>query len=139
MKKWRSKNRDKIIRARKEYTKNNMKKLSNNALAWQRKNLDSWKEFFPFQKNCPICGKLLFFHSKDHGTTFYFDHRNEGLEIIKGSPSRWLAKHPRNKENEKLFLSCNFGILCSDCNRRLPTQNRKNWILNAVKYIFNFN
>jgi uncharacterized protein with PIN domain len=98
------------------------------------KNLKLWSGFIPPEAICPICNKKLIFITKDKKTSMHFDHRNEGKEIIKISPKHWLRKTIRTPQTEKLWESCNFGILCEQCNVRLPTINRKEFLIKALEY-----
>lgn len=111
------------------------------ALAYNRyrikANATSWEGFIPKKTNCQICGKKIYFNllEKNNKNAIHFDHRKENLGF-NYSPKQWLNIHPRNPENEKLWSSFGFGILCGVCNRYLPTKNRKEFIKKAVAYIF---
>lgn len=115
-----------------EYRIKNKIRMYNN----YKKALDSWKGFIPIESTCQMCGKKLFFAGKNKKDSIHFDHRNGSKEIIKISPNHWLRKNPRNLETEKIWLSCNFGILCEECNLRLPTNNREQFVKNVNKYVF---
>ena len=67
-----------------------------------------------------------------------FDHKYETTEIKK-RPTNWLAKNKRTPEKQKIWDSCKFGMLCNKCNLILPTKNRKQFLINAVKYVFGDN
>ena len=56
--------------------------------------------------------------------------------IIKRQPSSWLQSHPATVKNQEIWKKCNFGRLCLQCNKSLPTKNRKQFIKNIVKYVF---
>lgn len=92
--------------------------------------LDSWEPYFKHMTTCEICGKSVEFNSGDRITSIHFDHRNGGTEVIKGSPRNWLVHNKRTPENERVWESCNFGVLCSRCNRYLPTKDRLEWFKN---------
>ncbi len=110
------------------------KKLS--ALMWQAKNRIDWEGIVPIESSCGACSKPIYFNKSDKENSICFDHRHEGTEPIKGNPTDWLKKHPRNKENENLWRLCDFGTLCFKCNSGLPTINRGTHILNLVNYHF---
>lgn len=129
-------NLDKVHAYRKrEYKKYRIKFLEK-AKIWKQKTLDSWKDYLPNIVNCQICGKKLVFGSTNKKESIHFDHRNGGEEIIKITPSHWLRRTPRTPKTTEIWDSCNFGFLCEQCNMRLPTKNRKEFIKQAVKYVF---
>jgi len=80
--------------------------------------------------------RRIYFNKGDFVRAINFDHRNGGKESIKGNPSSWLDRHICNKENIKIWKSCDFGTLCIRCNRMLPTKKRKEWFQRVKKYIF---
>lgn len=127
-KSWYEKNIDKV----KIYDRERNKKLYEN-LYFQ--NTISWIGTIPEKTNCELCGKEIFLISQDKLTKIYFDHRNEGKEVIKKSPSSWLAKNRCNQKNIKIWKSCDFGHLCCKCNLVLPTKNRKDFFTKAIKYV----
>jgi hypothetical protein len=99
-----------------------------------------WKEFF-IQKygqnpKCQICSHELSWTQKHNKKSFvvHFDHRSEGKELIRISPSRWYGKIPCTESNIKIWQECNFGILCNQCNKKLPTLGRLEWLHKALKY-----
>jgi hypothetical protein len=96
--------------------------------------IPTWRKYFPKKLNCPLCNKSIRFSTGDKTKSFTFDHRHEGKEEIRMSPMQWLHKNPRTKNNQKIWESCDFGILCFQCNKSLPTLNRKKWVKNLVKY-----
>lgn len=98
--------------------------------------LSLWKEIFK-DSNCEVCNKVLIFRSNDKNTSMHFDHRMNGLEIIKKSPGAWLGSHPPNDKNLAIWNSCNFGKLCHRCNASLPTLNRKEWLIKVIEYVNN--
>ena len=99
------------------------------------RHLSSWEGFIPLSTSCEMCSRDIFFNKRDRENAICFDHRHGGTEYIKGSPFTWLRDHPRNPENEKIWSSCDFGMLCSDCNRCIPTKNRKHFKNNINRYI----
>lgn len=98
-----------------------------------KKYIASWLGMIPAQTNCQCCGKELFFNSGIKMNSIHFDHRYEKANHIK-NPYRWLETHPRTIENEILWKSFDFGMLCHICNTFLPTNNRTEFLDNAIKY-----
>jgi len=94
-----------------------------------------WNDFFSEDLQCEMCGERVYFNRKDRDKSVHFDHRHGGNELIFGSPFDWLSSHARNQENESIWRSCDFGILCFKCNLRLPTTNRVTFAKNLVKYV----
>lgn len=103
---------------------------------WQLKVLKVWERIIPKKTKCQICGKTIYFSCGEVKDSICFDHRT-GKEPIKVPPSMFLRKKKWNKDREKLWLECNFGMLCWWCNRRLPTKNRKKYLLEQKKWIEN--
>lgn len=124
------KNRDKRY---KERYKNNLTVTKD----WNKTYLEQWLKFFISTYGnkplCRICSKLLTFNTGNKSTTVNFDHRN-GNEIITGTPCHFYRNRPCTLEHQKTWLSCDFGILCNDCNYRLPTLNRVDWLHAALSY-----
>lgn len=98
-----------------------------------RESLDTWEGFIQKEAQCQICGKFVYFNSTDKNSPMCFDHRNGG-EAIQGSPTMFLRMNRRNIRNEEIWKSCGFGILCTRCNRCLPTKNREIFLIEALKY-----
>lgn len=94
----------------------------------------TWNNYFPEKTICGVCGKKIFFKADLIKNTIHFDHRIENCIIAK-KPDTWLRTHKRTPENEKIWESCNFGILCHWCNLYLPTKNRKEWLAKVIKYV----
>ena len=126
------KNREKILQQNKIPEFKHKRNLRNK----QREKIciDTWRGFIPHEIQCPCCGKTVFFASGVSKNSIHFDHRKNGSEFIK-QPSRWLALHKRNLENELIWKSCDFGMLCKSCNGYLPTNNRIDFVRNVVKYV----
>ena len=82
-----------------------------------------------------MCGKDIYFNRKDSKNSICFDHRKGGIEPIKKSPHIWLREKIRTPEREKIWIECDFGMLCSQCNIKLPTENRKQFKENINRYI----
>lgn len=116
-----------------EYDKNRKGEKSINDRLIKAARINSWIGYIPKETNCEICGKKIFFKGHVLGETIHFDHKHEN-SIIKENPSHWIRRKFRTKENQKIWESCKFGFLCRDCNTRLPTKNRKEWIRKADKY-----
>jgi len=126
----------------KQYYLKNKMKMNIQMREWRKKNNIQWKNWFEqkYGKNpkCEVCGKLLSWKTKNRNKMVNLDHRGNKTKIIK-SPSYWTWMHKCDVRNKQIFLSCNFGILCKACNRNLPTDNRKNWLKNVIKYTFGDN
>lgn len=122
----------------KKYYQNNKTKCYLQSSTWRRNNggkrLESWGGFIPSETTCQVCGKSIYFNKKNLKLSIHFDHKCGGDEVIKGSPYDWLRSHPRTPENEKIWNSCDFGMLCNKCNLKLPTKNRKQFLINAMRY-----
>ena len=101
--------------------------------------LKSWVGIIPEKTNCQMCGVEIFFNIRNQYKSIHFDHRHGGSEQIKNNPARWLRDHRRNSKTEAVWKSCDFGMLCMDCNRRLPTKDRIQFIINASKYLKSYN
>jgi hypothetical protein len=129
------KNKQEYIDRAKNWKLNNpdAEKISRNK---NRNNcLKSWEGLIPLTTSCQMCGKDIFFNRKNPSLAICFDHRHGGTEIIKGGPHTWLRDHPRTPDNEKIWLSCDFGMLCMKCNLSLPTMNRKQFKENINRYV----
>jgi hypothetical protein len=96
--------------------------------------LEAWKKVIPPFTFCQCCGIPVMFGGGDAKTSIHFDHRHGGIELIK-APTTWLGSHPCTAENRKIWLSCDFGILCRGCNSFLPTKGREEFLDNMVKYV----
>ena len=100
------------------------------------KNLKSWTKIIPLKNKCPICKSTIYFCRNNTPKAVHFDHRNGKIGLKKIRPTRWLSNNPWSKENEIKWLKFNFGSLCLKCNRSLPTNKRKEFVKNLVKYVF---
>jgi hypothetical protein len=119
-----------------KYRKDNDLKIKKENHKNKIKWLMDWEGIIPVQTQCQVCGKDIFFNRGNKVNGIYFDHRNGGIEQIKGSPNNWLRSHPRNPVNEAIWKSCDFGYLCLCCNRSLPTVNRKLYVDNVFNYFY---
>lgn len=128
------KNKEKIIERSHQWNINNKAKIAISRKKSRMLRLNSWCAFFPQESNCEICGKKIFFKGHRRRETIHFDHKYENC-VIKINPSRWIDCRYATKENRKIFASCNFGLLCSPCNKGLPTKNRKEWLKKVEKYV----
>jgi len=135
--KYHKKNREKILSRKKAYYEQNKKELNQKTMKRHEKNRKTWEGYIPLMTQCEMCGRDVFFHRNNQREAIHFDHRKSGTEIIK-RPMLWLAGHSKTPENQKIWESCEFGILCGWCNKSLPTINRKQYILNALKYVLGF-
>jgi hypothetical protein len=112
-----------------------------NLLAFERQTAyaKSWIGIIPTVTQCEICSKEVYFQYENNDIkrrqqiAINFDHKT-GNELIKGSPTTWLRTHKRNLKNEAIWKSCNFGMLCGTCNGKLPTKNRREFLIKALEY-----
>jgi hypothetical protein len=116
------------------YVKLNRKKINQKNLQHAKNMLMSWSNSFLQYSNCEICNKPIKFLDKH--SPICFDHRYDGTELIQMHPSNWLARNRFSEENFEIWKKCDFGILCRQCNSRLPTKNRKEFLIGAIKYVF---
>jgi hypothetical protein len=102
---------------------------------YKQRERAKWQQFFRSvygpKPSCQVCSTVLDFDL----SSVYFDHRLNGQEYIKIKPTRWAANHPCTEENRQIWLSCQFGILCHQCNIHLPTLNRRAWVENVMRYV----
>ena len=96
------------------------------------KNIEQWRLFFAHIQTCDCCGKQITFSSGEKNTAIHFDHCHGHTKI---RPSSWLRAHSCIEKNQKIWQSFKFGILCKECNQRIPTGNRQEWLINVTKYI----
>lgn len=132
---WKKKHPDKVKQYKEHFYKNNPKANKE----YRIKSLKSWETVISEKTFCQMCGRDIYFNKGNFKNAIHFDHRNEGREVIKDNPTIWLRNHHRTLLYEKIWNSCNWGLLCSDCNRCLPSFNRKSFVINAVKYILGEN
>jgi hypothetical protein len=123
-----------------EYYERNRDAVKARTTQAQADRLAAWVEHFksiygivPF---CQCCNKKLNWPGEgdDKSTSVHFDHRHGGIESIKTAPTKWFRSRRPTEENIKIFDDCDFGLLCTDCNRCLPTQDRGEWLHKALKY-----
>jgi len=122
---------------KKRYVDNNRLMLNKKSLARRNTILQSWIGIIPKHTNCEVCKNTIEFMNKHN--PIFFDHRNEGNELIKTPPTNWLSLRYATPKNIDIWKSCNFGMLCRHCNQFLPTKNRKEFLLKAIKYTFGEN
>ena len=132
---YRIKNREKLRKLSNKIHKENKNEESKYRRNHRKNNLKTWINIVPDKTKCQICNRVIYFMALSKLNAIHFDHRHEGNEPIQDSPSRWLKQHPRTPENEKLWIKSDFGFLCHFCNYRLPTKNRKDWVLKMNKYV----
>ena len=132
---YRIKNREKNRQSSRQRHQMNKLEERNYRIEHRKNNLKSWQGFIPDKTKCQICGRIIYFKALNIINSIHFDHRHEGRELIKDSPSRWLKQHPRNKENEKIWIQSDFGYLCHFCNYKLPTKHRKDWVEKMNNYM----
>lgn len=127
-------NKEKRITYAHQWKKKNPKKTKLHKYDSRKKCTESWEGYFPKEAECKICGKKIYFNQGNRTLAISFDHKT-GNEIIKDHPSSWLRNNLRSQESEKIWESCNFGILCNRCNRFLPTKNRKEFVKKILEYV----
>ena len=116
---------------------------SKNQAVWDREKQvryqSAWQKYFKHsyghEPTCQVCSKQLTWDIGDKLSIVNFDHRHGGNEVIRCSPSHWWKRRPCSPENVRIWQDCDFGILCHNCNRALPTKNRLAWIQSVVKYM----
>jgi len=133
--KWQKNNKDKMRLASRRFYKRNREKRIIEAIKLANKRIKSWEVLIPKQTICQVCGEKIYFNCGNLTKAIHFDHRKGGKEKIIRNPTNWLRQHSMNPVNEKIWLTCNFGMLCRKCNSRLPTSNRKKFVLNINKYV----
>lgn len=133
MKKYYKENREKILAHVKERAKNNPQEVIARSRRYRARVYSDWAGYIPEKTECEICGKVIYFRGHPRGEIICFDHKSENC-AIKVSPSTWLNLHYKTEKNIKIWESCNFGLLCTRCNVRMPTKNRIEWLRKAVQY-----
>lgn len=123
------------INQQRRYVNDNRVRINEKSLTRVHSNLLTWVGFLPSSTNCQVCGCSVGFMNKE--SPIAFDHRYGGIESIKIAPTTWLGTHPRTPLNEKIWVACDFGILCKRCNGFLPTKNRKEFLQKAITYVTN--
>lgn len=118
----------------KEYYYSHKEERRNYKSCKRTEAINSWIGVIPQKTICQMCGKELCFGSNNQFDAIHFDHRHGGKELIE-NPAQWLRDHKRTPENEAIWKSCDFGMLCIDCNRRLPTKDRLQFVINVSKYL----
>jgi hypothetical protein len=106
----------------------------------KQKNKQDWRAFFiqlyGEMPQCSICLKALDWNADAEtncGTVVNWDHRH-GNHAAHVKPANWLHGHLCNEKNQAIWHSFDFGILCNYCNGSLPTNNRIQWLEQALKY-----
>jgi len=127
---YRERHPDRVRESWRKHRRNNPNRCND----YHLKNMKSWEGYIPEKMVCSICGKEVSFNKRNPKDSVHWDHRT-GCEVVTVKPTAWLMTHNRTPENQKIWESCNFGKLCSDCNKRLPTKDRKEWFLKVEKYI----
>lgn len=134
-KKYYGENRVAILLQKQEYAKSKPKGFwKERAARIRARNLKTWEGLIPLETQCQMCGIDIFFHSKNRKTAIHFDHRH-GNKHYPRSPHQFLLWGPRTPKREALWKSFDFGMLCMKCNLMLPTENRVQFIENAIRYM----
>lgn len=119
------------------YWKTNKNQIRNKNKYNRLERIKDWVEFFKkyygSRPSCAICDKQLEWFSSNRSTKVNFDHKI-GNETITASPARWYGAKTCSEQNQQEFLLCKFGILCNQCNIKLPLKNRIKWLERATEY-----
>jgi hypothetical protein len=149
MRGWTARNKEKVLAEKRRYYHANKKVLRPKIEAYRLKNMakrnaysirsrdhvrQTWVGVIPEMTQCQMCGKDIYFNAGVMGKAICFDHRWGGQEAIK-NPSAWLSTYAWSAEKEKIWRSCDFGMLCSLCNIRIPTKDRKLFADNLLRYL----
>lgn len=111
--------------------------------ATKSKNRIAWLAFFDsvYGQNpkCAVCNKDLSWTCVGNKSgSVHWDHRH-GIGGLSYSPSDWYPSRLCNDKNKQLWLEFDFGILCHNCNKCLPTEGREEWVNNINRYVFGEN
>lgn len=131
---WYDLNKKKCTKLRKKWYIENKESVLKCAKNRYDKNRKAWEGFIPKTTRCQVCGKKIYFNSKNKLNSIHFDHRHgERNKIVR--PYSWLSSRKRTSDSEKEWRTFDFGLLCGICNNRLPTKNRVQFIENVLKYV----
>jgi len=84
---------------------------------------------------CMICNKKLKYYSRNVKERVTFDHTKKCFIVKNPSVRNWLCRHAPNEKNYNIFKSCNFGILCLQCNILAGSyENRSEWLNKALTF-----
>lgn len=134
-KKYNQSNKKSILPQKKKYYKKNNIRIKLRLASQRKKYLDLWVGLIPSEAQCEMCGVDIYFNRGDRNKAIHFDHRHGAHQGKYRTPFNWLMGHKRTEKNELIWKSFDFGLLCKDCNYRLPTENRRQFIDNANKYM----
>jgi len=134
-KQYMGKNREKILAQKKRHYKKHKESLLAKSKELRIKYLKSWEGYIQTVTKCEMCGKTIYFNRKKKVDAIHFDHRHGLIKGFNITPFAWLAGRPRTTKNEKMWESFDFGKLCGRCNSYLPTENRKEFLEDAINYI----
>jgi hypothetical protein len=121
-----------------KYYKENKELLYKKSRKFRKKYIAQWYAWLKVEYgnpvHCEICNKELFFDSGNKRQRPHFDHKRGGKELIGSPPSAIYALKITEKRKD-LFRKCNFGILCDDCNKFLPTdcERRNESLVGRIK------
>ncbi len=123
------------------YYKKNKDHIDEVSREYATKTKSAWYEWlreeYGYPVKCSLCEKNLYFDHKDKQLAPHFDHRNGEIELLKLKSPSGLFRWKINEEKKKLFKSCNFGILCDNCNKLLPSDVNKRKVIakNLINYV----
>lgn len=84
--------------------------------------------------SCQICGREITWYGH-RSNVVHFDHKMGATSLIETTPNGWFSHKSFSELNKKIWDNENFGILCASCNVGFPTKNRKEWLVNACRYM----
>ena len=125
--------------SKRSYYLRNREKVKERSRRFMDARMSDWRDYLQSyygDPECQLCDKKLMWFglTNDKATIVHFDHRRGGIEYIKCQPTKWMRARHCTPENQVLFESCDFGILCNVCNRMLPTLNRNEWLAKLEEY-----
>ena len=133
-KRYYSENRASILSGKKQDRMARLGVYNQRGRARRASNLKSWEGFIPQVAECQMCGVDIYFNCGNRRKAIHFDHRHGERHNFR-TPYQFLARCSRTPKSEALWKSFDFGMLCMGCNTRMPTENRTQFIKNAVKYM----
>lgn len=132
---WYQANKERIKKIRNDYYYANKPEIRRKFQAAQMEILKSWIGILPEVTACEMCGRDIFLIGNNTAKSIHFDHRHGGIEAIQGPPKHWLRSNVPTEKNIAIWKSCDFGMLCWQCNRFLPTKDRMKLTLNLMRYM----
>ena len=123
---------------RTNYWHTNKKSIQNKNRNNRIERIKKWVQHFQYiygnNPICQVCNTPLEYFTSKLSKRVNFDHRHGGREPIKCNPAQWYQDRECNIQNQQVWASCDFGILCNLCNLKLPPIGREEWLLKALQY-----